>query len=213
MKGLVAHPFYRVEKSLPGRRAKARNVYLVTITDNGRAEVKRALLNNLPYMWSPELARLSAIYESLPPDRAEWRIVLSRRVAAVLERFHEYSGVRDEGLPVARILVAQLPELDDIESVALSLSKAEEALYKLQCQLAKLWSDAGLTIEEIRWRNVLAKELREESAKVTGNTGWSGDNFVRGFTMASNRLARSLAKQADKIAVPHHLCGKLDVSY
>ena len=147
----------------------------------------------------------SAVNKRLPSDRLEWREELSGRVAAVLERFWEYSGVR-EGLPVARLLVAELSELSDFELVALNLPKAEEALYELECQLARRWSEAGLTIEEIQWRNALAGELREQAAKVSGNTGWSGDNFIRGFTMASNKLARSFGTQAEKIAVPGHLC-------
>jgi hypothetical protein len=36
---LLAHPFYRVEKSLPGRRAEPKNVYLMTIAHDARAEI------------------------------------------------------------------------------------------------------------------------------------------------------------------------------
>ena len=39
VKGLVAHPFYRMEKSLPGRRAEPKNVYLTTLAYGARAEI------------------------------------------------------------------------------------------------------------------------------------------------------------------------------
>jgi hypothetical protein len=38
VKGLVAHPFYRMEKSLPGRRAEPKNVYLMTLAYDAKAE-------------------------------------------------------------------------------------------------------------------------------------------------------------------------------
>jgi len=39
VKGLVAHPFYRMEKSLPGRRAEPKNTYLMTLAYDARAEI------------------------------------------------------------------------------------------------------------------------------------------------------------------------------
>jgi hypothetical protein len=149
--------------------------------------------------------RFDATCKRLPSDRLELREQLSARAAAVLERFQAYSGVSD-GLPAARLIVAELSELDDFEVVARNLPKAEMALSKLEHQLAKRWSAAALTIEKIQWRNALAGELREQAAKVSANAGWTGDDFVRGFTMASNRLSGSFRTQADKIAVPDHLC-------
>jgi hypothetical protein len=39
VKGLLAHPFYRMEKPLPGRRAEAESVYLMANADNAKAEI------------------------------------------------------------------------------------------------------------------------------------------------------------------------------
>jgi len=47
VKGVLAPPFYRVEKPLPVRRAEAKNVYLATNTYASRTRIKLGLLDNL----------------------------------------------------------------------------------------------------------------------------------------------------------------------
>ena len=46
MKGLVAHPFYRMEKPLPRQARRSEESLFMTITCDARAAIKRGLLNN-----------------------------------------------------------------------------------------------------------------------------------------------------------------------
>ncbi|MBQ1024927.1 hypothetical protein [Micromonospora sp. C95] len=138
----------------------------------------------------------------LPTDpalRAQDRRTL---VGNELVRYGLDTGVNSTELAstIANLVLAALPEIDTLPEVLDALRASEDELRSLWQRLAEEQANCGLTEPEIRWRNALARELRQQADSVTPNAGMT-DSFTIGFSLASQGLARKLRARADEIVV------------
>jgi hypothetical protein len=145
---------------------------------------------------TPVLVALRDAVAALPHQRDARRERWTARVTNAIEPLHP--GVDPTAL--GRAIVAELPELDRLDETLGRLERIEEQLAATQRRLAA--QRAHLTEEVIRWRNALARELRQQADHHVAATGISLDaDFTAGFTLASDQIARHLRERADRLAV------------
>ncbi|MFG1871590.1 hypothetical protein [Micromonospora arborensis] len=148
---------------------------------------------------TPVLVALRDAVATLPRQRDGRHEQWVARATSAVEPLH--SG--DPGVdPTAlgRAIVADLPGLDRLDETLDRLERIEEQLAATQRRLAA--QRAHLTAEVIRWRNALARELRQQADHHVAATGISLDaDFTAGFTLASDQIARHLRERADRLTV------------
>ncbi|GAB3838362.1 hypothetical protein GCM10029963_04360 [Micromonospora andamanensis] len=151
--------------------------------------------NNVRLAVSSRVAGLPAD----PAAREEYRRIL---IGNELVRYGLNTGVNSTEMAsaVADLVLAALPEIDTLPEARDTLQAREEELLALWHRLAVAQAECGLTAAETRWRNALARELRQQADTVTPNAGMT-DSFTIGFSLASQSLARKLRARADEIAV------------
>ncbi|MCZ7423310.1 hypothetical protein O7605_27770 [Verrucosispora sp. WMMA2121] len=134
-----------------------------------------------------------------PAAREHHRRIL---VGNELVRYGLDTGVNSTELAstVADLVLAALPEIDTLSETLDALRAREDEVLSLWQRLAEEQANHGLTEPEIRWRNALAGELRQQADTVTPNAGTT-DSFTIGFSLASQALARKLRARADEIFV------------
>ncbi|MFE9189016.1 hypothetical protein ACFYL6_05335 [Micromonospora sp. NPDC007208] len=148
---------------------------------------------------TPVLVALRDAVAALPHERDARREQWTARVTSAIEPLHP-GGPSVDPAALGRAIMAELPELDRLDETLGRLERIEEQLAATQRQLAA--QRAHLTEEVIRWRNTLARELRQQADHHVAATGISLDaDFTAGFTLASDQIARHLRERADRLAV------------
>ncbi|WP_074309043.1 hypothetical protein [Micromonospora cremea] len=149
---------------------------------------------------TPVLAALRDAVAALPHQRDARHEQWTARVTSAIEPLHP-GGPSVDSTAIGRAILADLPELDRLDETLDRLERMEEQLTATQRRLAV--QRAHLTEEVIRWRNTLARELRQQADQHVAATGISLDaDFTAGFTLASDQIARHLRERADRLAVP-----------
>ncbi|MEV1317244.1 hypothetical protein AB0J14_14295 [Micromonospora arborensis] len=148
---------------------------------------------------TPVLVALRDAVAALPRQRDGRHEQWVARVTSAVEPLHS-GGPGVDPTATGRVIVAHLPGLDRIDETLDRLERIEEQLAATQRRLAA--QRAHLTEEVIRWRNTLARELRQQADHHVAATGISLDaDFTAGFTLASDQIARHLRERADRLAV------------
>ncbi|MEV4120482.1 hypothetical protein [Micromonospora sp. NPDC049645] len=148
---------------------------------------------------TPVLAALRDAVAALPRQRDARQEQWTARVTSAIEPLHS-GGPSLDPSAIGRAIVADLPELDRLDETLDRLERMEEQLAATQSRVAA--QRAHLTEEVIRWRNALARELRQQADHHVAATGISLDvDFTVGFTLASDQIARHLRERADRLAV------------
>ncbi|WP_433262133.1 hypothetical protein ACQPWR_21965 [Micromonospora vinacea] len=148
---------------------------------------------------TPVLVALRDAVAALPHERDARREQWTARVTSAIEPLRP-GGPSVDPTALGRAIVADLPELDRLDETLGRLERIEEQLAATQRRLAA--QRAHLTEEVIRWRNSLARELRQQADHHVAATGISLDaDFTAGFTLASDQIARHLRERADRLAV------------
>ncbi|MBQ1047380.1 hypothetical protein KBX50_02625 [Micromonospora sp. C51] len=134
-----------------------------------------------------------------PAAREEYRRIL---IGNELVRYGHDTGVNSTEMAsaIANLVLAALPEIDTLPEARDALQAREEELLALWHRLAVAQAECGLNAAETRWRNALARELRQQADTVTPNAGMT-DSFTIGFSLANQSLARKLRARADEISV------------
>ncbi|MEU8298611.1 hypothetical protein AB0C04_15195 [Micromonospora sp. NPDC048909] len=149
---------------------------------------------------TPVLAALRDSVAALPRQRDARHEQWTARVTGALEPFHA-TGPGLDRTALGRAIVTDLAELDRLDETLDRLERMEEQLAEAQRRVAT--QRAHLTKEVIRWRNTLARELRQQADHHVAATGISLDaDFTAGFTLASDQIAGHLRERADRLAVP-----------
>ncbi|MFI6780631.1 hypothetical protein [Micromonospora sp. NPDC050276] len=148
---------------------------------------------------TPVLVALREAVAALPHQRDARHEQWAARVTSAIEPLH-FGGPSVDPTALGRAIVADLPELDRLDETLDRLERIEEQLAAMQRRVTA--QRAHLTEEVIRWRNALARELRQQADHHVAATGISLDvDFTAGFTLASDQIARHLRERADRLAV------------
>jgi hypothetical protein len=147
------------------------------------------------------LTALRDTLAALPAQRQARHEEWTTRVVAVLLPFRPDDSTSAESRSaVAHAVLRSLPELDSLDETLDELLRMEERLAEARSALVA--QRGHLNDEVIRWRNTLARELRQQADHCAGATGISlNEDFVIGYALANEEIARLLRERADRLAV------------
>ncbi|MBF9132664.1 hypothetical protein I0C86_27460 [Plantactinospora sp. S1510] len=107
---------------------------------------------------------------------------------------------RDNAHLLAAELLAVLPGPQNFQAARDCLTETGDRLRELRVRLVERRGGGGTTVDDRRWLNSLAAELRRLADMATIGSG--GEAFVAGYTMAGHLFAERLQARADEVAAP-----------
>jgi hypothetical protein len=96
------------------------------------------------------------------------------------------------------VLDALGPELDSLNDAYQRLIALEAETHELRRRRANARAAAGITPDELHWRERFAAELHGQADQVTAQSG-QADMFTLGYNLAGASLAKWLRKRADQV--------------